>query len=761
MIQEAYISGQLGKAIYADSGRYFVLDIDDQAEPVECRPMDVSAFLNFGAELKTLPDSELNLASLRTELAAQRRANHALTLIISGLDDELDDETRSSAIEWAERLVEDDSARRFVRARMLARPLPAGTDIQTALEIAIRTNATSVGILYQNILDYEQAITLLRETWSEATSDYFSSYEGQLEAENKLTDLGAFAEMVTAAATGNLKALNSVVVTYGQMPELNRVLGQATLVLNDLKSRLAKKLTSTSSKAKKRDQQLRGEPDDVIEDAGSVRDVLARFKNRKETPRSRIFTADEAKEKVDHQIKAISKLILQDDITRADSYLSDLINFHMEHSEREHLGMSLCSLAKVAIDARAFELANTMVDYALMLGVEDVVISTTHALMFRAMDRYDEALTVYAETMARFPNNDVAHDGYADVLKLMGRYDEALTVYAETMARFPNDEVARNGYAEVLKAMGRYDEALTVYNHTMVHFPNDEVARDGYADVLKAMGRYDEALTVYAETMARFPNSEVVRCGYAEVLKSMGDFDKALVVYDQTIMRYPNNEVAHGGYAELLKSRGEIDKALVVYEKTVARFPKNRIVRNGYASVLILLNRFDAARSLLGDTHLKTRHDWIDYHVLAMSYIKSEEIDEAIRRLTFGLENDPWPEQQSYFANALAVAKIRKREFTEVPKILPTNVVNINVLQKQTRLALVGHSQAALGKNEEAAQTLAKLDDATNPRIINLKEAIARRYMLGQQSHTTLSVIETSTLDSRIDEQEYFLAQAA
>src|SRR6266446_4494036 len=178
MIQEAYISGQLGKALYADNGRYFVLDVDDQTEPVECRPMDVSAFLNFGAELKTLPVSELNLASLRTELAAQRRANHALTLIISGLDDELDDETRSSAIERAERLVEEDSARRFVRARMLARPLPKEADVERALEIAIRADATSVGILYQNILDYEQAITLLHETWSETTAGYSRPMKG-------------------------------------------------------------------------------------------------------------------------------------------------------------------------------------------------------------------------------------------------------------------------------------------------------------------------------------------------------------------------------------------------------------------------------------------------------------------------------------------------------------------------------------------------------------------------------------------------------
>ena len=47
-------------------------------------------------------------------------------------------------------------------------------------------------------------------------------------------------------------------------------------------------------------------------------------------------------------------------------------------------------------------------------------------------------------------------------------------------------------------------------------------------------------------------------------------------------------------------------------------------------------------------------------------------------------------------ATALAVAKISKKEFNEIPKLLPTNVVSIDVFQKQTRLALVAHSQPAV-----------------------------------------------------------------
>jgi len=238
----------------------------------------------------------------------------------------------------------------------------------------------------------------------------------------------------------------------------------------------------------------------------------------------------------------------------------------------------------------------------------------------------------------------------------------------------------------------------------------------------------------------------------------MGEFDKALAVYEQAMERFPNDEVARGGYAEVLKSMGEFDKALAVYEQTIERFKRNRVLLNGYASVLLLVNRFEEARSFLPKTRPRSKQDWIDYHVIAMSYLKEGDTDEAIRRLTYGLNSVPWPAQESYFANALALAKIRKKEFAEVPKILPTNVPNIDFVQRQTRLVLVGHSQAALGKKDEAVRTLAELGRATNPRVINLREAISRRYRLDEQSPVVLSEAEARILDSTIDEQEFLLA---
>jgi hypothetical protein len=84
MIQQAFISGQIGKVIYTEDDRHFLLTVEHLEKPVECRPMDLSMFFNYGAEFTTLSGAQLDLAQLKAQLIARRQAYRALTLTISG-----------------------------------------------------------------------------------------------------------------------------------------------------------------------------------------------------------------------------------------------------------------------------------------------------------------------------------------------------------------------------------------------------------------------------------------------------------------------------------------------------------------------------------------------------------------------------------------------------------------------------------------------------------------------------------------------------
>ena len=931
MKEQVYISGQLGRAIFGDGEKHYVAAAENPGRPVECRPQDLSAFFRYGAEFTML--SDVNTDRVADEVAFRTKAYRALSLVISGLDDELDNDTRSLAIEASAELLHHKPVYNFVRARLLARLTPDGADLEGARLLAEYKKSNVVKSLYEDMLDAREAIPAFLESWRETALEHFASRGEQEAVESLLIEAGFFSDAALAISHGDYNRLNSHIVTHGLNPVLKERFPQVTHVLNAVRSALVEKEAFKEEKAPgaEREETAGKRSQKKSRGPGLLGGLRNAFRKGREEKGAKRFRATEAKKRVDHQIAAIEKQIRRGNLDRAESYLHDLIRFQIAHSEREHLAMSLCSLTNTAIDAHALGLAKTMLDYAFSLGLNDVVIWNTKAELLKAlgnlpgalvsyneavdlfprdavarngraevlkgmgqldealeayeeaarlfpqdvfaytgraevlkgMGRLDEALeayeetarlfpqdavvrngraevlkgmgqldealeayeeaarlfpqdvfaytgraevlkgmgrlanalTAYEETARLFPENIVARSGRAEVLKGMGRLDEALEAYEETARLFPQDAVVRNGRAEVLKGMGRLDEALEAYEETARLFPQDAVARSGRAEVLKGMGRLDEALeayeetarlfpqdavarngraevlkgmgrlanalTAYEETARLFPENIVARSGRAEVLKGMGRLANALTAYEETARLFPENIVARSGRAEVLKGMGRLDEALEAYEETARLFPQDAVVRNGRANILILLDRIDEARALLTVEPPASYQDWIGYHVVAMSYLKTKEFDEAIRRLTYGLNNNPWASSQNYFATALGVAWIRKRQFAEAEEVLKTNLVRLDIFERQKRLALLGHIQAERGNLAEASASLATIGPTANTHINTLREGVILRFNLPPETGRRVSPTEAAALDERIAEEEFYLAMAA
>lgn len=113
------------------------------------------------------------------------------------------------------------------------------------------------------------------------------------------------------------------------------------------------------------------------------------------------------------------------------------------------------------------------------------------------------------------PNNPVAYSALAEAFRASGKskLDDALLVYVECVERFPDDDVARNGLADVLKEQGRLEEAEAQYLETIERFPDDVVSRTGLADVLKEQGRPDEARFHYEHVLELDPANSYAREG--------------------------------------------------------------------------------------------------------------------------------------------------------------------------------------------------------------------------------------------------------
>ena len=234
-----------------------------------------------------------------------------------------------------------------------------------------------------------------------------------------------------------------------------------------------------------------------------------------------------------------------------------------------------------------------------------------------------------------------------------------------------------------------------------------------------------------------------------------------MAAYDDTIKKFPDNVVAPSGRAEVLKEMGRFEDALAAYDETIKHFPNGVVSRTGRASLLTLMGELEEVWSILPDEHPISRNDWIAYHILAMSYLKSGNAEEAVKRLAYGLENAPWINIKNYYATALAVARIRSKKFPEAVEVLKKKVADLDIFQTQKRLIFIGHSQAELGERTEAIAALAPLANTQNPRITRTRNALLRRYNLGLAVDKKLSETESAILERQIYEEEFFLAMAA
>ena len=322
------------------------------------------------------------------------------------------------------------------------------------------------------------------------------------------------------------------------------------------------------------------------------------------------------------------------------------------------------------------------------------------------------------------------------------------------------DPVIGSTDAELLRKKGQAEAALAAYDAVIERFPDSVVARAGRAEVLKERGDLEAALAAYDAVIERFPDNVVARAGRAEVLKERGDLEAALAAYDAVIERFPNDVVARNGRAEVLKERGDLGAALAAYDAVIERFPYNAIARNARASVLILLGRLDEARASLPNRSPRTIQDWIAYHVLGMAELGQGLTTQAMSRFEYGLTSAPSTRQRAYFANALAVARLRDRHFREAREALLSPQRVPTARERAKSRILLMHAQAGVGDVADAAAMLQESADVRYPKVVLLRSQIARRFGLLRPA-AALTSNERALLDSAIDQTEFELALAA
>jgi tetratricopeptide (TPR) repeat protein len=241
--------------------------------------------------------------------------------------------------------------------------------------------------------------------------------------------------------------------------------------------------------------------------------------------------------------------------------------------------------------------------------------------------------------------------------------------------------------------------------------------------------------------------------------------DEALAVLEETMRRFPQNEVTPNAYAEALRSAGRMDEALAVLEETMRRFPHSAVACNACAHLLAEFGRIEEAEALLKPAaqRAQLRNDWIAIHVLAMIYLRTKRVDDALRELERGVEDCKFTDVYPYFVTARPLALIAARRAEEAVRQLELLARDQSRPQEETtNIALFRiHALAEIGQTSVAQNIMgsAQIIDLALAKQKRLAIALEERY--GIMSGLPAPPSKVGELDDNIIKLEFELVQPA
>ena len=210
-----------------------------------------------------------------------------------------------------------------------------------------------------------------------------------------------------------------------------------------------------------------------------------------------------------------------------------------------------------------------------------------------------------------------------------------------------------------------------------------------------------------------------------KALQNVHEYREALLAYENA-RKYGVGVVAENGRADVLKAMGNLPAALLAYEEAAKAHPSNVVAKNGRANVLTALGRWDEALELLPDALPRVEQDWIGYHIRGMVLLRSGNLSAAERIFEHGAQHDPFAASRDYYRTALAVVRLRRRQYRSVLELL--SQVTLPLLQVPANLLRI-HALGFEGDMVSAAATYALLPDQGLPVYLGIRDELRRRFL--------------------------------
>ena len=225
--------------------------------------------------------------------------------------------------------------------------------------------------------------------------------------------------------------------------------------------------------------------------------------------------------------------------------------------------------------------------YPKTKAAETAVLMQAQAMI--QLKKFDEALKVLNDTLAKNPSKDLAVDAefyrasiFAETLKTA----EAIAAYKKVRETYPGTPQAEQSHFQVGQLLTGTDAkaAIGELQAFITKFPKSTLqpaAVFALGGAQNATGQKDAALATFKDLTAKFPKSEPAPYAYferAKILNGIQKFDDCLAVMRDFIKAYPDSEKLYLAYdftAQIHTSQSKGAEAMATYEEFVEKRPKD------------------------------------------------------------------------------------------------------------------------------------------------------------------------------------------
>ena len=195
--------------------------------------------------------------------------------------------------------------------------------------------------------------------------------------------------------------------------------------------------------------------------------------------------------------------------------------------------------------------AMAFLELAIKLDPGFVPALMRRADLLLALERYDEAIAAYDDSLRRFPTLLEARQSRQRALFL------ALEQSTMTLEEQQQDADQWCRQAALLTHLERFDEALSSLDRVLAFAPAHQQALNQRGNVLLHLNRHEEAVLCYDRILAHSAANAAAIFNRGNVLQKMNCLNQALWCYEQALTLQPNFPEAEMAQSHCLLQQGD------------------------------------------------------------------------------------------------------------------------------------------------------------------------------------------------------------